>query len=150
MFGTRDPVVSIEIIPFDDEVFNLSVDQDETFVLSGIVTHNCLCYMTAVDMDTDDFVDNLSSWVKGGSWEDMDRYAAKYGPGMDPPIAPLTTGGGIGSAGIAIAAGTAAANAVYGLLTPDGVQNIDALDDWLGADEEVLDRRMGWDEEGDE
>jgi hypothetical protein len=93
---------------------------------------NCLCYMTAVDMDTDDFVDNLSSWVKGGTWEDMDRYAAKYGPGMDPPITAFQY--------------SAPSMQSTDLATPEGVSNIDALDDWLGADEEVLDRRMGWDD----
>lgn len=116
---------------------------------------NCLCFMTAVDMPTNDFVDNLSAWVRGGSWDAMDQYAAKYGPAMDPPIAPLVGGGGgvgrrqpnAAGIGIAIGTGVAVANVVSDLLTPDGVQNIDALDDWLGADEATLDKRMGWDEE---
>lgn len=148
------------IEPVKCEVFNISVESDESYFLSGLLTHNCLCYMTAVDMPTDDFVGNLAAWVRGGSWDAMDQYAAKYGPAMDPPIAPLTSGGTAGRSGgqrgagnnaagigIAVGVGVAVADIVADLLTPDGVQNIDALDDWLGADEATLDRRMGWDEE---
>jgi hypothetical protein len=126
MFGTRDPVVSIEVIPFDNEVFNLSVDEDETFVLNGIVTHNCLCFMTSVEMEPDDFVDQLRGWVRGESkWPDMDRYAADYGGITDPPL------------------NDAGASNLPTNDDDDLPSNVDALDDWLNGDEETLDKRMG-------
>jgi len=34
-------VVSITRLPYHSQVYNLSVDQDETYVSDGIVTHNC-------------------------------------------------------------------------------------------------------------
>jgi hypothetical protein len=91
---------------------------------------NCLCFMTSVEMGTDDFVDNLRDWVRGGSWADMDAYAKTYGAGMDPPLLSYITG-------------NASAQAVD-VGTPEGIANIDALDDWIEADESTLDRRMGY------
>lgn len=42
--------VSVHKVPvwIDEEVFNFSVDEDESYVANNIVTHNCLCFFTSV------------------------------------------------------------------------------------------------------
>lgn len=76
-----DKVVSIELIPFDGEVFNLSVEEDSTYVLGNIVTHNCLCFKTAIMPPEDEFTGRLHDWVGGGSDPMMDDYASFVGAG---------------------------------------------------------------------
>ncbi len=87
---------------------------------------NCLCFMTSVEMEPDDFVDQLRGWVRGESkWPDMDRYAADYGGITDPPL------------------NDAGASNLPTNDDEDLPSNVDALDDWLFGDEETLDKRMG-------
>jgi hypothetical protein len=70
-----DEVVGIEFIPFDGNVFNLTVEDDNTYVLNEIVTHNCLCGRRSVQMGQDEFVDKLRGWMNGtGEWAGMDGY----------------------------------------------------------------------------
>jgi hypothetical protein len=90
---------------------------------------NCLCYSTAVMMDDEEFEARMAEWERGGSWPDMDAYAARYGAGMEPPIAPLT--GGSAPTGPA-------------LDLPEGVRAIDALSAWTEGGEDELDTRMGY------
>lgn len=75
-----DEVVSIEIEPFDGEVFNISVDEDESYILNYIVTHNCLCFKTAVLPKPDEFTNQLRGWTDGSQpWPAMDNYASMVG-----------------------------------------------------------------------
>jgi hypothetical protein len=80
-----DEVVDIEWIAFDGEVFNMEVEDDNSYVLNGIITHNCLCYKTAVQMSPDEFAKRMKGWVNqpAGSgqaaWPAMDDYAQSIG-----------------------------------------------------------------------
>lgn len=74
-----DEVVSIEIVPYDGQVYNLSVEEDETYVLNNIITHNCLCYSTAVLQPEGEFVERLRGWMSGGSDPGLDGYAGFLG-----------------------------------------------------------------------
>jgi hypothetical protein len=75
-----DEVVVIEETPISGTVYNLTVEEDNSYVLSGIVTHNCICYKTAVLMDADAFVDRLKGWSDGNeTWPEMDQYAGWLG-----------------------------------------------------------------------
>lgn len=90
---------------------------------------NCLCYSTAVLMDDDEFEAKMAEWERGGSWPDMDAYAARYGAGMEPPIASAS-------------GATAPTSAALDL--PSGVRAIDALSAWTEGGEDELDERMGY------
>jgi hypothetical protein len=77
-------VVSIEVAPFEGTVHNLTVEGDESYVLNGIVAHNCLCYKSAVLEPPEAFADRLLGWMTGGeSWPEMDQYAAWLGTGRE-------------------------------------------------------------------
>lgn len=111
----EEKVVSIELIPFEGEVFNMTVEEDNSYVLNNIVTHNCICYKVGVLMDGDVFVDRLRGWMWGTEpWAAMDGYADWLGVG------------GAGLGGMSLAVGMAEALAV-----------------WLWGDEEALDARVG-------
>ena len=75
-----DEVVDIELIPFNGKVFNLAVEEDSSYVLEGIITHNCLCGSAAVQMPQDEFVGRLRGWMDGTqAWDGMDGYAEWIG-----------------------------------------------------------------------
>jgi len=42
------PVTSIERRPFDGDVYNFSVEEDESYVAGGVVVHNCACELIHV------------------------------------------------------------------------------------------------------
>ena len=41
--GCRCPEVEIEVYDYDGYVYNLAVNEDESYVAEGIAVHNCRC-----------------------------------------------------------------------------------------------------------
>ena len=88
-----DRVVSAERIAFDDIVYNLSVEDDESYALGDIVTHNCLCVKTAIHPPPEQFASQLNAYVNGTlSLPALDSYGASIGGGLSGRL----LGSGIG------------------------------------------------------
>lgn len=113
------------------EVFNISVEDDESYFLGGLLTHNCMCFKTAVQMAPDDFVQNLRGWMRRErQWDAMDRYASTFGAVLWPPMQ-----------------GPAGSPPPSTRMSSDPLM-VDAQADWLDGDELALSARMAV--EGDE
>lgn len=76
----EDEVVAIDVVPFTGEVFNLMVEDDNSYVIEGLAASNCLCFKTAVMMDETAFVDGLRDWLNDSStWPEMDAFQQMVG-----------------------------------------------------------------------
>jgi hypothetical protein len=97
--------------------------------LSLPIHPNCLCYLTAVDMPADAFVERMRGWLQGAhAWPEMDGYARGFGNALEPSVSGLSRRpSGLGLSGLVGAAGLAI---------------IAALVDWLAGDKATLDGRM--------
>lgn len=119
-------VNSVAHEPYRGTVYNLSVADDNSYTVNGVVVHNCLCYMISVTQSVNDFTSQLRGWMRGEeSWPAMDEYARTYEPVLSMPNRLIAQ-----SSAVAAAAGAAGAF----------IQG--ALWDWLDGDEETLDERM--------
>jgi len=73
-------VVAIEVVPFTGEVFNLMVEDDQSYVIEGLAASNCLCWKSSVLMDEDQFVAQLNGWADGSqAWPEMDAFEKAVG-----------------------------------------------------------------------
>lgn len=115
----RDEVVGIELVPFDGEVFNLTVDEDNSYALEGIITHNCLCGKKAVTQSPDAFAGRLRDWMQGTSRDpQLDAYAKMLGQ-----------------------SGAGFANVSFSDLLSSSANAI-ALSEWLWGNVKTLDQRV--------
>ncbi len=130
----EDEIVSVERIPYAGLVYNLEVEEDESYVVNGIAVHNCLCYKAAVLMPMDEFTAKLKGWMRGEQeWAAMDQYADWLGldvGGPAPAIAVVTT-----SPAIATAAARTAADVRKAVLdlVDEVAQETKRLDDEIDA-----------------
>ena len=85
----NDMVVAIRRIPFDGPVYNLSVAEDESYVLNHIVTHNCMCYLVPEHMTREEFEDRLARWRAGEPWPEMESYLLGLGLGRPAELPAL-------------------------------------------------------------
>lgn len=79
-------------------VYNLSVDEDESFIAEGVVVHNCMCYVVPRLPDREEAVDRLSRWVRNPTSDPgLERWWSNLRPllGAGPrPVIRLSTPGG--------------------------------------------------------
>jgi hypothetical protein len=138
-FFEQDEVESMETFLYDDDVYNLSVLGDESYVLQEIIAHNCLCFKIGVQMPSDEFIQKLRGWMTGeAAWPEMDQYATWLGVGQADVIAEPSIGTGLG-AGTAPRVGTTPRAGTAQLLLPLG----EAMVRWLWGDEGELDEALG-------
>jgi hypothetical protein len=60
-------VTKIERVPFDGEVFNLTVLDDESYVAEGLIVHNCRCTVQTLsgsEMDREGYKISKGSGIK--------------------------------------------------------------------------------------
>lgn len=84
-------VTAIRRVPFSGRVYNLSVREDRTYVLNGIITHNCMCYLLLERMTREEVQERLERWRQGEPWPEMEQYLLTLGLGQPVglPAAPL-------------------------------------------------------------
>lgn len=61
----NERIVQLQRKRINADVYNLSIGSTQTYIANGIVSHNCGCVPELVLRDHDEFVNQLSDWVKG-------------------------------------------------------------------------------------
>jgi len=71
-------IVDVTCRKYKGTVYNLSVNNSNSFIANGFASHNCGCYVQARLMDNDTFVDDLKRWQNGESVEYLDDWKGEY------------------------------------------------------------------------
>jgi len=82
-FSTHnDKIISIETEYVNESVYNIRVENDETYFANSILSHNCGCTIVPEIMNMDDFVQMMKDYKDGIDTPDsrkMDVWASKEG-----------------------------------------------------------------------
>ncbi len=80
-------VISTEQRFYSGPVYNMAVEDDNSYTVNGAAVHNCMCYYEDVLMPADEFTRNVREWL-GGQNSFLDDYESWLG--IQPVTEPLT------------------------------------------------------------
>lgn len=81
-------VAKIERVPFDGEVYNLTVLDDESYIANGLIVHNCRCTVVSLserEVEREGLIISPSPKIETYEWTDKRTGEVREVPvGIDP------------------------------------------------------------------
>jgi len=78
-FGTHNSaIVNVTSEYFNGIVYNLTVENKNSYIANGFASHNCMCQVRPILNDLNTVADDIQRWHNGESVPYLDEWAARY------------------------------------------------------------------------